>query len=349
MELPLSLRSAIEESLSGEKPDVLKKVSQKITERYKNESGQGKVLVSQDLEARVYAAVRMPATFGAVCDALSYAKELVSDSEAPGVSDGAACEVGSEGASATPLPELLPIRTVYDVGAGSGSATWAAEEIFAPERICCFEREAAMRKIGAELMKENTELAAKTEWSAFDLEKDTFPGTADLVMTSYVLNELSASAREVVVGKLWSAAEKLLVIVEPGTKEGFAVVREIRKQLLAMGGNLVAPCPHDRPCRLAADDWCHFSCRVARSRLHKQLKDADVPYEDEKYAYVAFAKTPVQRASARVLRHPVISKGQIELTLCTASENKNALIRKRDGAAFKVAKKCKMGDRFEEI
>ena len=74
-----------------------------------------------------------------------------------------------------------------------------------------------------------------------------------------------------------------------------------------------------------------------------------MPYEDEKYAYVAFAKMPVQKASARVLRHPVISKGQIELSLCTASENKNAVIRKRDGAAFKVAKKCKMGDRFEEI
>ncbi|MBO4494700.1 MAG: hypothetical protein J5752_02455 [Clostridiales bacterium] len=332
MELPLSLRNAIEETLSGEKPDVLKKVSRQITERYKNESGQGKVLVSQDLEARVYAAVRMPATFGAVCDALSYAKELVDE----------ASDAGDSGGAAT-------IRTVYDVGAGSGSATWAAEEIFAPERICCFEREAAMRKIGADLMKEEPELAAKTEWSAFDLEKDAFPGTADLVMTSYVLNELSSPAREAVVGKLWTAADKLLVIVEPGTKEGFAVVREIRKQVLAMGGNLVAPCPHDGPCRLASDDWCHFSCRVARSKLHKQLKDADVPYEDEKYAYVAFSKMPVQKASARVLRHPVISKGQIELSLCTRDENKNAVIRKRDGAAFKVAKKCKMGDRFEEI
>ncbi len=324
MELPLQLRTAIEDSLSGEKPEVLKKLSRQMTERYKNESGHGKVLVSEDLEARVYAAVRMPATFGAVCDALSYTEEL--------------------------LPDPSQIRSVFDVGAGPGSASWAVEEIFSPDKIVCYEREASMRDVGAALMREEATLSAKTEWRAFDLEKDDFGVSSDLVMTSYVLNELSSGAREAVLRKLWDAADKLLVIVEPGTKEGFAVVREVRQKVLAWGGHLLAPCPHDAPCRLSSDDWCHFSCRVARSKLHKQLKDADVPYEDEKYSYIAFSKDPalaVSRAKARVLRHPVITKGQVELTLCTKDSNLSTVIRKRDGSAFKEARKCKMGDRFE--
>jgi len=322
MELPFSLRNAIEDSLSGEKPELLKKLSRQMTERYKNDSGHGKVLVSEDLQARVYAAVRMPATFGAVCDALSYSRAL--------------------------LPEGASICSVFDVGAGSGSATWAAEEVFAPERITCFEREAAMRSVGQLLMKDEPELAGKTHWVSFDVEKNEFGGdAADLVLSSYMLNELSESARRAAVSKLWSAADRLLVIVEPGTKEGFAVVRDVRRQLLELGGHLVAPCPHDGPCRIAAEDWCHFSCRVARSRLHKQIKDADVPYEDEKYTYIAFSKTPAARAKARVLRHPVISKGQIELSLCTPTENTTTVIRKRDGSAFRIAKKCKMGDSFD--
>ncbi|MBR3056858.1 MAG: rRNA methyltransferase [Clostridiales bacterium] len=320
MDLPLSLRTAIEDSLSGEKPELLKKLSRQMTERYKNESGQGRVLVSQNLEARVYSAVRMPATYGAVCDALSYVQELI----------------GTDGSN--------PVRTVFDIGAGSGAATWAAESVFSPQHITCLEREAAMRKVGADLMSEDPELQEKTEWSAFDLEKDALPGKADLVLSSYVLNELVPAARELAVRKFWEAADKLLVIVEPGTKEGFAVVREVRNQLLALGANLVAPCPHTDACRLDKDDWCHFSCRVARSRLHKQLKDADVPYEDEKYAYIAFSREPVARAEARVLRHPVISKGQVELSLCTRNANKTTVIRKRDGVAFKAAKKAKMGD-----
>ena len=36
------------------------------------------------------------------------------------------------------------------------------------------------------------------------------------------------------------------------------------------GANILAPCPHARPCPLAAPDWCHFSARVARSRLHRE-------------------------------------------------------------------------------
>ncbi|MBP5492018.1 MAG: hypothetical protein J6Y08_04165 [Clostridiales bacterium] len=328
MDLPAGLKEAMEKALEGEKPQDLKKVSSEITRRYKNESGQNRHLIDRELEAKVYAAVRMPATFSAVSDAMEYSFSDLSDS----------------------------IETVLDIGDGSGAATWAAEVNFAPKKIMCLEREEVMRKTGALLMQTDPDLAEKTTWQEFDLLKDSLSDVqsekSDLIISSYVLNELSPKDRASVVDALWNAAGKYLLIVEPGTKEGFSVIAQIRNQLLSKGAHLLAPCPHDGPCAMSSDDWCHFACRVQRSRLHKMLKDADVPYEDEKYSYVAFAKEAPEKPDAdeapcaRVLRHPYVSKGQIDLVLCTKDGIEKKTVRKRDGEAFKRARKCKQGDAF---
>ena len=138
-----------------------------------------------------------------------------------------------------------------------------------------------------------------------------------------------------------------MVIIEPGTPSGYSVISKIREQVLKTGGHIIAPCPHEGDCRLAEDDWCHFTCRVQRSRLHKLLKDADVPYEDEKYSYIAFAKEDTGRASCRVLRHPEINKGFIKLSVCTADENSEITITKKDKELYKQARKSKQGDSLD--
>ena len=48
--------------------------------------------------------------------------------------------------------------------------------------------------------------------------------------------------------------------------------------------------------RLQAPDWCHFTQRLPRSRAHKQVKGAELPFEDEKFAYVALTRTAVAAA-----------------------------------------------------
>ena len=329
MELPVELRNGIDALLSGFSAEELKKISRQLTDRYKNDSGRGKVLVSRDLESRVYAAVRMPATFGAISDALSYVRECTPETQ---------------------------VRTVLDVGAGSGSGAWAVEEIFSPDHITCLEREESMRSVGNALLRESSELLEKTAWAEFDLEKDPLgkaassdqPRTADLVLASYMLNEFSKESRENAIRKLWNAAEHILLIVEPGTKEGFAVISQVREILLSQGAHLLAPCPHEGPCRLSDDDWCHFTCRVQRSKMHKLLKEGDVPYEDEKYSYIAFSKEEGEKAEARILRHPYITKGQIDLEICGRDKNGKVTLRKKD-EAYKAARKAKMGDAISNI
>ena len=201
-----------------------------------------------------------------------------------------------------------------------------------------------MISVGQRLLKADGDLSAKARYESFDLLKDEIGEHSDLLLSSYVLNEMDDRDVVTAVRKMWEAADKLLVIVEPGTPAGFNVIKRVRETLISLGGLLVAPCPHDGICRIAEDDWCHFTCRVPRSRLHKTIKDASVPYEDEKYCYIAFSRKKCERASMRVLRHPYISKGQVDLSLCTETENKEMTVRKRDGDLYKRAKRSKQGD-----
>lgn len=318
MEFPMELKIAVENMMAGNQQEQLKKTAQNISTRYRNESGTGKKLVTTDLEALVYSLVRMPATFGAVSEAVQQA-----------------C------ASAQ-----TEIRTVMDVGAGTGAASWAVDAVLSPEEFTCVEREPAMRRMGQTLMEEGSEALRNAQWVTADLTAGELPRHADLVVSSYVLNEMSDAGREKVAQKLWEAADRMLLIIEPGTPVGFAGLQSIREQLLRQGAHLAAPCPHEGKCRLSGDDWCHFAVRVQRSKAHKLLKDGDVPYEDEKYCYMAFVKEPAPVHPARILRHPYVEKGQIALELCTPEENCRTVLKKKDGERFKKAKKAKWGDSF---
>ena len=100
MELPVELRSLIEMELEKNKIKDLQKKSDNISFKYREESGRGKRLVTEDIEAVTYSAVRMPATYGAVYTALKNTFEVYKPS----------------------------INSVLDVGSGTGAGTWAVSE-----------------------------------------------------------------------------------------------------------------------------------------------------------------------------------------------------------------------------
>lgn len=318
MDFPTELRNIIDIKATAWKPSELKKASAAITDRYKNDSGKGKSLVTSSLDSLVYSIVRMPATFAAVSEALSYALEIVGEDHS--------------------------IRSILDVGAGTGAAAWAASSLLDLEEIVCLEREKAMSTIGMELMQSGYSVLRNAKWISADITAKEFPYKADLVTASYVLNEMTDSDRTAAVKKLWSAAEHMLLLIEPGTPVGFAQLNAAREILLSEGAHIAAPCPHEKNCRLADNDWCHFTARVQRNKLHKMLKSGDAPYEDEKFFYMAFVREDTEKHGARILRHPYIEKGKITLELCTENENKTTVITKKQGELFKSAKKSKCGD-----
>lgn len=321
MEFPIELRIMSERMVEGISSSEMTESAKELSRRYMNESGTGKSLLTKDNEALVYSLMRMPATFGAVASALEQI-----------------CEAS----------DFVP-RSLLDAGAGTGAGSWAATSFFNLEKVTCLERERAMESVGKTFMRESDEPALNSaEWIHTDLSEDIggkYP--ADLVIASYVLNEMSMEDRIKTVAKLWENTKQMLLIVEPGTPVGYKNIRGIRDYLLEQGAHMVAPCPHSDTCQVIGSDWCHFTCRVQRGKLHKLVKGADVPYEDEKYSYVAFSRTECQGSTSRIMRHPIVEKGRIRLTLCTADNGIiEKTVTKKEGEQYKKAKKSICGDAF---
>jgi len=314
---PQELTLALEALLSGRDASQLALDAKTISENYRLRTGEGRRLLSRESEAAAYAAARMPATFAAAYEAI--AQSLEASGLAP--------------------------RTLMDCGAGTGAATWAAATLLDLEKITCLEREDAMRSVGSRLMHAGTGALADAAWASCDLTDKSALPRADLVVEGYMLGELSEDMRLSVAKKLWDACGQMLVLIEPGTPQGFRNLAAVRAHLESIGAHVAAPCPAGtKGCPMEEGDWCHFSVRVQRTRLHKALKGGDAPYEDEKYAYLALTReAPKAACSARVLRHPLIAPGRITLTLCEAGEKKLRIVTKKD-ALWKRARKIGAGE-----
>lgn len=319
MEFPIELRIMSERLAEGISGSDMADSARELSRRYMNESGTGKSLLNKEKEAAVYSLMRMPATFGAV----SFALEQL-------------CEVS----------DFVP-RSLLDAGAGTGAGSWAATSLFALEDITCLEREIAMENIGKGFMSEAGDKALKNaQWIHTDLSGDIGGKyTSDLVIASYVLNEMSMDERLKTVDKLWENTKQMLLIVEPGTPAGFNNIKAIRNHMLEKGAHIAAPCPHSENCHVAENDWCHFTCRIQRGKLHKLVKGADVPYEDEKFSYIAFCRDACKPMENRIMRHPIIEKGRVRLTLCTRDNGIiEKTVTKKDGEQYRAAKKASCGE-----
>lgn len=314
---PQALSLALEALVTGQDSARLERDARTISENYRLRTGTGSRLLTKESEAAAYAAARMPATFAAAQAAL---KESL-----------AAANLG------------MKIRSVVDCGAGTGAATWAAAQLLNLERVTCLEREEAMRAVGSRLMREGG--MPHAVWTGCDLTDSAPLPKGDLVIEGYMLGELREDMRLPVAEKLWQAAERMLVLIEPGTPQGFANLAAVRARLTALGAHVAAPCPAGSTvCPMAGEDWCHFAVRVQRTKLHKALKGGDAPYEDEKFCYLALTREkPEAACSARVLRHPLIAPGRITLTLCEDGEKKLQIVTKKD-PLWKRARKIGAGE-----
>ncbi|MEO5323783.1 small ribosomal subunit Rsm22 family protein [Mesorhizobium sp. CC13] len=317
MELPAALRAAVDRALDGVPLAELQRAADTLSKRYRAELRDGRLHLSDEMFARAYLATRLPATFAAVRASLESATELI--------------------------PDFAP-KSLLDVGAGPGTALWAASDCWpslASARM--LEASPSIRKVGESLSAHAG--LERVEWTSADASKAIDAGKADLVTLAYVLDELSPAEGLALVERLWAATDGLLVIVEPGTPAGWKRVMAVRALLIERGAHLVAPCPHSKPCPLAEPDWCHFSRRVARSRLHRLTKRGDVPWEDEKYIFVAAARQPAESFDARVLAPARGGSGKVDVKLCLADGSaEQRLLTKRDGDLFKRARRADWGD-----
>jgi len=307
--LPPRLKQAADALLEGVSRKDLAAHSTAISKEYRAGGGSTRVIKGA-VDALAYLVARLPATYAVNAAALAEVRAAV--------------------------PDFTPQR-VLDAGAGPGTATWAARETW-PALAS-----ATLTDSNARFLDLARKLVPNAEFLACSLTTDALP-TADLVIASFVIAEIAEPSS--VIAKLYAAATDVLVVIEPGTPAGFARIRDARAQLIERGANILAPCTHAGACPITGADWCHFTQRLPRSRDHMQAKGASVPYEDERYAYVAVSKLrhSSNEGRARVLAPPRESKPGIELKLCTPAGLQSRFVAKRDTAAFTSVRKADWGD-----
>jgi ribosomal protein RSM22 (predicted rRNA methylase) len=104
----------------------------------------------------------------------------------------------------------------------------------------------------------------------------------------------------------------------------------------------------------AAGDWCHFSQRMERTSLHRQLKGGELGHEDEKFSYLIAAKADAVSADAapipaRIVRHPGKHSGHVQLSLCTPQGGiETRTVTRSSKSIYKLARKAEWGDTWME-
>lgn len=273
---------------------------------------------SAGIDLGAYLVARLPATFTAVARVL--------------------------GELAARRPAFSP-TSLLDAGSGPGTASWAAAAqwpgleavTFLDSSLHFLDLAAALSRRGPEPLPSATPVRGSIEALPEAL-------ASDLVVAAYALAELPLGRAAAIAEGLWRASRQVLVLVEPGTPQGFARLHAARQQLVAQGAVPVAPCTHAMACPIVGDDWCHFSVRLARSRAHMHAKKARVPFEDERFAYLVLARAGEPPQGARIIAPPQHAKAGVTLRLCGAGRIGRRDIARRNAAAYKQVRKLDWGD-----
>ncbi len=315
VELPAELRDAVTALATPGVADA----SRDLSDRYRDLGRRRGAVATTAADVAAYAVTRLPATYAALRATL--------------------------GELALQRPEFAP-RTHLDLGAGLGAALWAAGRTWPTlTEATAVDAEPEMLRFGAALPSPGMTVS----WQRGALPDAVPETTFDLVTIGYVLNELDEGAGAETLRRAWAATRGALAVVEPGTPAGSQLVLAARGRLLEAGATTVAPCPHDAPCPLPADDWCHFAVRLARTSAHRRAKDAQLAHEDEKFSYAIVAREPGTRAAARILRHPQIRSGHVRLKLCKPDGIEETIVSKRDGEAYRRARKASWGEDLGDL
>jgi ribosomal protein RSM22 (predicted rRNA methylase) len=314
--LPAELRTALDARLEGLSRKAIAGRAALISKTYRDGGTSG--VIESEPDALAYAMARMPATFAAVTACLN--------------------------ALGQARPDFAP-ASLLDVGAGPGTATWAAAEALPSlQDLTLLDSNDALRSLALELCRTSARLRATTYLLGEARAALAAVEPADLVVASYVIGEFNEAERGALAERLWKASRDTLLVVEPGTPAGYRAIITLRQQLIASGARVLAPCPHDDKCPLHAPDWCHFSQRLPRLRAHMQLKGAELPFEDEKFSYVVLTRKVLGPRPARVLAQPLVTKIDVTVKLCTVDGVRIAQVPHRDKTAYARARRWRWGD-----
>ena len=217
--LPERVTQAIEHELRGIAPSTLRRRVAELSDRYRSPGIRSDRMVSSREDVAAYLAYRMPATYAAV---------------------RAAMEMSKAG-----MGHWHP-RSLIDIGAGTGAAVVAAIDTWTDISVVrLVEPEKTMLEASRSILRRSTiDEDRELVLTASSIEQAQLrEDEADLIVSSYVINEIRPSQRAETIERLWHACSGLLVVVEPGTPAGYGNILEARQVLIEMGAGFLHPAP----------------------------------------------------------------------------------------------------------
>jgi ribosomal protein RSM22 (predicted rRNA methylase) len=298
----------------------LKHAYETLSKRYRDNAIDKQI--SSSSEAMAYAAARMPATYSATIHVLKQLQQID--------------------------PDFRPQKCL-DIGAGPATASLACHHFFPSlSEFSLLEKNKYLIEIAERILKQQ-DISASIERQALqDFKTDT---PFDLIVASYVLNEISEDSYFNILQRYWSLCANIFIVIEAGTPCGFSTLLKVRQILSQeLGAFILAPCPHSFVCGKAAikdQDWCHFSCSVDRNFFHRAIKsDNKLGHEYENFSYLIVAKNENRNRPTQRLITPVHGQKIIAGQVCQADgQIQSFQLSKRD-PDYKRLKKASWGDGF---
>ncbi len=382
MRLPEAIERAIDREATAVPGKTLARAAEALSLRYRERVSASGPQTSRmpssapaltDVERLAYAIVRAPATYAAAAVVLAELAQRAPDLRIESLLDLGSGPGAATWAALAQRDDITHVtlierdRGFIDLGrrvlhvltdAGPDSETRPQSEAQGEGQLQSQSK--SQSEWQSELQSESQSRSrSQCQWQCADLRALPNLPEHDLVIMSYSLGELRDDDRDRglqdacdaasrgIIERAWAATRRALIVIEPGTPFHFNRLLTARAELIRAGAFIAAPCPHASACPMASvNDWCHMPARVERTSLHRRLKAAALPYEDEKFSYVIATREPVERAAARIVRRPEIQKGFVTLTLCTPDGLQREGVTRSDRDAFRRARKADWGDAF---
>ena len=111
--------------------------------------------------------------------------------------------------------------SLLDVGAGPGTASWAAAEAFSSlTAFTLLDANSALRALALDLGGASTRLRGMTYRLGEARAELARADAADLVVASYMIGEIGEGERTALADLMWAKTRDTLLVVEPGTAGG---------------------------------------------------------------------------------------------------------------------------------
>ncbi len=116
-----------------------------------------------------------------------------------------------------------------------------------------------------------------------------------------------------------------ILFIEPGTKQSFGVLKELRKNLISEKYHIQYPCFGQSQCPLAEEDWCHQYLDVRHDNSTERL--TQLARKDRRNLPVTIhfytkEKSPrLSPTSARIIRVLPITKFSLDWEICYMENN----------------------------